>query len=252
MSDAAVLRAARRVFRSVPLYRALYGELPRSAGDVPFVDRRTYAGCQRLTECIDAALPPCNAVPSFHRRRPRFPTTIVECPADRRARTHRLRRALFRLGIGARRFLADIVILASDETGPFACDIAELLALCGGQVAVGFPASAHDAAALTGKATLVLVVQSPERAILPPATAAAVVVCHATEASRWGTAAQRILVCEGPHALAVAPRGATTFVAVDRDCLVEHAPGGTALTTTRRSCFPLVRYVLDIDAAIQP
>ncbi|MFO1049768.1 MAG: hypothetical protein U1E52_17950 [Geminicoccaceae bacterium] len=252
MSEAAVLRAARRAFRSVPLYRNLYGELPRVADDVPFVDRRTYADCRRLSDCIDGALPPCNAVPSFHRRRPHFPTTIVECPADRQARTDRLRRALSRLGIGARRFLADVVILASDETGPFACDIADLLALCGGQVAVGFPACAHDAAALTGQATLVLVLQSPDTTIPPPTLAAAVVVCHAAEASRWGAAAHRILMCEGPHALAVAPRGATTFVAVDGDWLVEPTFSGTALTNTRRSCFPLVRYVVDIDVAIQP
>lgn len=251
MSEAAVLRAARRAFRAVPLYRALYGELPRSAGDVPFVDRQTYAGCRRLSECIDAALPPCNAVPAFHRRRPRFPTAIVECLADRRVRAYRLRRALSRLGIGARRFLADVVILATDETGPFACDLAELLALCGGQVAVGFPGGRRDAEALTRQATLVLILQPLEAAISPPALTAVVIVCHATEASRWGATTHRILVCEGPHVLAVAPRGAAAFVALDRNWLIERTLGAVALTDTRRSCFPLVRYVLDIDVAVQ-
>lgn len=253
MTDATVLRAARRAFRSVPLYRALYGEAPRSAEDVPFVDRRTYAGCERLSDCVDAALRPCNAVPSYHRRRPHFPTTILECPADRRVRTDRLARALTRLGMGSRRLLTDVVLLASDETGPFACDIAELLSLRGGQVAVGFPDGRHDAEALTRRATLVLIVQSPETAILPPLPETAVVVCHAAEAGCWGTAEHRILVCEGPHVLAVAPRGEASFVALDRDWVVERSPGAAApaVTATRRACFPLVRYVLDADVPIQ-
>jgi hypothetical protein len=244
-----VLAAAQRAYDTVPFYRRLYETRPEHLEDVPAIGPSAFHRADSVGDCVVDARAVLGAVPPCRRGGGRLPFSVVENRAEQRARSGRLLAALRSIGFLLEHPSRRLVLVADEETGPLAAQLANALGSAAHTASLVFaarePASTTAAVEALDADEVVLVAEDRVlagalRALAPVAQA---VPLHRS-AALGGTGG--VLVTDELHAVGTVREGVGVSL-ISTDGLsfeVDRDAGELRVTTLAFTCMPLIRYAL--------
>lgn len=242
-----VLKAAKKAYDSIPFFNLLYGTIPKSLNEIPFISYSNYHRALGVTDCIDGTAELSGVAPPNHRDFRRMPFSILESEADIDLRQERLSHALQDIGISSAPSLR-ILLITDEANGPFACDLstglgweghpASIFYFTGDYDILSFQISAHrpDLLIWCLEPALLDQVDFPNSKIL-------LAHCIDKPVPKWK--GDLWLFCDEFNLIGSRPAGRTAFSIAPDQLFIEVGPSGRpSLTTLQCEVFPLVRYEL--------
>jgi hypothetical protein len=248
-----VLAAAQRAYDTVPFYRRLYDGRPERLADVPAIGPSAFHRADSVADCVVDPRSVLGAVPPCRRGGGRLPFPMVEDRAEQRARSGRLLAALRSIGFLPEHPPCQLVLVADEETGPLAAQLANALGSAAHTASVVLaarePASTREAVRALDPEGIVLVAEDRALAAALWALAPLVQTVPLHRSVAMGAAGGGVLVVtdelhavgtvrEGGVGARLTPADGGLAFEVDRDS------GELRVTTLAFTCMPLIRYAL--------
>lgn len=239
-----ILQLAQKAYDNISFYKLAYKARPDNIDAVPMINYADYHLADGVLDCINPTAELGGTLPPFHRAFRRMPYTVMETEEDINSRQERLGNALEDLGIGPPK---KMLIITSEENGPFACDLSTGLGW------EEFPASIYYHCSSNENLLFQITAHRPDWIIWCLATETIpkgcfdehkIIIAHNLDQPVPNWAGHLLLFCDELNLLGSRPRGRNTFK-VDQDQLVlEQRNEQLCVTTRQHEAFPMVRYQL--------